>query len=32
MDFVIYKWVIIGSDIRNGQLLQIHMTLDRGTF
>ena len=29
MDFVIYKCVIIGTDIRNRQLLQIHMTPDR---
>ena len=29
MDFVIYKCVIIGTDIRNRQLLQIHMTPNR---
>ena len=29
MDFVIYKCVIIGTDIRNRQLLQIHRPLDR---
>ena len=29
MDFVIYKCVIIGIDIRNRQLLQIHMTPNR---
>ena len=29
MDFVIYKWVIVGVDIRNRQLLQINQIIYR---